>query len=194
MGFYDEVSLREMGFLSVGKGVLISTKASIYGASRISIGNKVRIDDFCVISAGEGGIEVGSYVHIAVYCSLIGSARITLSDFSGLSSRVSIYSSSDDYSGKYLTNPTIPDKYRGVHNADVVLGKHVIIGAGAIVLPGSHLEEGVAIGALSLVSKRCEAYGIYSGVPARRISERSRRLLQREQELQQEMMDLETRE
>ena len=34
-----------------------------------------------------------------------------MKDFSGISSRCTIYAESDDYSGKFLTNPTVPDEY-----------------------------------------------------------------------------------
>lgn len=166
-----------LGFASVGENVQISERASFHGTARIALGNNVRIDDFCVLAAGPGGIMLGNNVHIAVGSSLIGAGRIILSDFSGLSSRVSIYSSSDDYSGASMTNPTVPSDYTSVHHADVVVGKHVIVGCGSVVLPGVTLEEGVAVGALSLVNKSCKAFGIYSGNPARRISARKRDLL-----------------
>ena len=177
MSFYSRSELDAIGFNSLGDDVRISRKASIYGADRIRIGSHVRVDDYCVISAGLGGIEIGSYVHIAVFSSLMGNEKITLSDFSGLSSRVSIYSSNDDYSGEFLTNPTVPSMYSGVKSAPVLLSKHVIIGAGSVILPGVTLEEGVAIASLSLVTKNCYAFGIYSGVPSRRIAERMRNLL-----------------
>ena len=151
-----------------------------YGASRISLGSNVRIDDFCVLSTGMSGISIGSHVHIGVCSSLIGAGRITLSDFCNVSSRVAIYSSNDDYSGATLTNPTVPSEYTGVTHADVFLGKHVIVGSGSVILPGVTLEEGVAVGALSLVRNRCEA-GIYAGNPARRIKARKRDLLELEQ-------------
>lgn len=170
-----------MGFASLGKKVQISDRAAFYGTDRIAIGDHVRIDDFCVLSAGEGGISLGQYVHVAVFCSLIGAGRIELRDFSGLSSRVSIYSSNDDYSGLRLTNPTVPAEFTGVSHADVVLGRHVIVGAGSVVLPGVTLEEGAAVGALSLVTRSCEAFAVYSGVPARRVGPRSRELLEVEQ-------------
>lgn len=173
-------AIEQMGFASVGENVQISDRASFYGTSRISIASNIRIDDFCVLAAGVGGIELGKYVHIAVGSSLIGAGKITLSDFSGLSSRVSIYSSSDDYSGATMTNPTVPRAYTGVTHADVFLGRHVIVGSGSVILPGITLEEGVAVGALSLVNKSCMAFGIYSGNPARRISERKRDLLELE--------------
>ena len=181
MAMHSREALELMGFLTVGENVQISDRASFYGASRISVGRNVRIDDFCVLAAGLGGIELGRYVHIAVGSSLIGAGRIALSDFAGLSSRVSIYSSSDDYSGVAMTNPTVPGEYTSVTHADVFLGRHVIVGSGSVILPGVTLEDGVAVGALSLVTRNCSAFGIYAGNPARRISERKRDLLAQEQ-------------
>ena len=77
----------------------------------------------------------------------------------------------------------VPSEYTGVTHADVFLGKHVIVGSGSVILPGVTLEEGVAVGALSLVNRNCAAFGIYSGNPARRISERKRDLLEMEKRL-----------
>ena len=180
MAMLSQEAVEQMGFASVGENVQISERASFYGASRISIGSHVRIDDFCVLSAGVGGISIGKHVHIAVYSSMIGAGEIKLSDFCNVSSRVSIYSSSDDYSGATMTNPTVPTEYTGVTHADVFLGKHVIVGSGSVILPGVTLEEGVAVGALSLVTNNCIAFGIYAGNPARHISERKRDLLELE--------------
>lgn len=181
MAMLSRKAIEALGFASIGKSIQISDRASFYGMNRIFLGSNVRIDDFCVLSAGDGGITVGDYVHIAVYSSLIGAGQITLSDFCNISSRVAIYSSNDDYSGATMTNPTVPSDFTGVTHADVFLSKHVIVGSGSIILPGVTLEEGVAVGALSLVNKRCEAFGIYAGNPVRRIKERKRDLLELEQ-------------
>jgi dTDP-4-amino-4,6-dideoxy-D-glucose acyltransferase len=183
MAMLSREAIDSMGFASVGDNVQISDRASFYGTTRIALGSNVRIDDFCVLAAGIGGIELGKYVHIAVGSSLIGAGKITLSDFSGLSSRISIYSSSDDYSGATMTNPTVPSEYTGVIHADVFLGKHVIVGSGSVILPGVTLEDGVAIGALSLVNRSCAAFGLYIGNPVRRIKERKRDLLEMEMAL-----------
>lgn len=188
MSFYSGEELKSLGLGRFGEDVRLSRKASFYNPGRISIGSHVRIDDFCVLSAGEGGIEIGDYVHIAVFCSLIGAAKIKMADFSGLSSRVTLYSSNDDYTGEFLTNPTIPGRFRGVASQDVFLEKHVIVGAGSVILPGVTLEEGVSIGALSLVNKSCASFGVYFGSPARRIGERKRHLLELEHQLRQEML------
>lgn len=183
MGFLSKEQLNNYAFKFIGEDVKISDKASIYGASRISIGDHSRIDDFCVLSAGEDGIEIGRYVHIAVFCSLMGKAKIEMKDFSGLSSRVSIYSSSDDYSGRSLTNPTVPDEFKKVQHGPVTLGKHVIVGVGSSILPNVSIADGSAVGALSLVTKDVEAGIIVNGVPARKISLRKNNIFNLEQEL-----------
>ena len=45
------------------------------------------------------------------------------------------------------------------------------------------MEDGCAVGALSLVNNNCKEFGIYVGIPARRIRERSRNLLEHEKAL-----------
>jgi galactoside O-acetyltransferase len=177
MSFFSRSELATIGLASFGDNVLISRKASIYNAARISIGSHVRIDDFCVLSAGVGGFELGSFIHVAVYSCLIGAGRITVGDYANLSSRVSVYSSNDDYSGGHLTNPMVPAELTGVTSAAVSIGKHVIVGSGAIILPGVTVMDGAAIGALSLVKRDCESFTVYGGVPAQRIGDRSRELL-----------------
>ena len=180
-GYMNKAELEAVGFSSFGSNVFVSRLASIYGAERINLGSNVRIDDFCVFSAGHGGISIGNYVHIAVFSSLIGRGRISIDDFSNVSSRVSIYSSSDDFHGNWMTNPMVPPEYTGVTHADVIIRRHCIIGCGSVILPGTTLDEGVAIGALSLVTHDCVAYGIYAGTPAVRRAARSTHFLEVEQ-------------
>jgi len=176
--FYDREELEQIGFAKVGKNVLISRKASIYSPHLIEIGNNVRIDDFCILS---GRIRIGNHVHIASGCYLFaGEYGIEMEDFSGLSSRVVIYALTDDYSGKYLTNPTVPNKFRNIIGGKVHLGKHVNVGTGSTILPGVTLEEGTSVGALTLVNKSTQPWGIYVGIPARRIGERKKDLLKLE--------------
>lgn len=174
--FYNRKQLEEFGFKSLGKNVLISDKASIYNAKNIEIGSNVRIDDFCVISAGKGSIKIGNNVHIAVYCSLIGNGTIIMENFSGLSSRVSIYSSTDDYSGNYLTNPTVNEEFTNVISGTVRLGKHVIVGSSCVILPNVNLDDYCSVGAMSLINKSFDNSNIIAGIPAKVIKHRENKL------------------
>jgi galactoside O-acetyltransferase len=61
--------------------------------------------------------------------------------------------------------------------APIVVGRHAVIGSGAIVLPGGVLEEGAIAGALSLVKEKIPAWEVWGGVPARHVSERKKDLL-----------------
>ncbi len=182
MAFLTPAALAAMDFASLGENVLISDKASIYGAERITIGSHVRIDDFCVISAGAGGILMGNYIHIAPAANIVGAAAITFDDFSGLSGRVSVYSSSDDYSGATMTNPTVPDRFKAVRDRPVHIGRHVIVGCGSVILPGTHLHEGCAVNALSLVTGKWPPFTIVGGVPAKRLKDRKQDLLELERQ------------
>lgn len=176
--FYSDNELREIGFQSVGTNVLISRKTSIYGAEHMTIGNDVRIDDFCILS---GNLTIHNYVHIAAYCCLFGGkSGIEFCDFTGLSSRSAVYAESDDYSGMAFSNPTLPMEYREVTGGKVVFEKHALVGTGSTILPGVILHEGVSVGSMSLVTKSLDEWGIYIGIPCKRIKERQRKLLELE--------------
>ena len=182
--FYSQDELSDMGFKRIGSNVMISRKASFYGASNISIGNNIRIDDFCILS---GVIELSDNIHIAAYSALYGGdIGIIIGKYSNISSRVCIYAISDDYSGESMSNPTIPDKYKILTSEHVIIDRHVIVGSGCTILPGVTLAEGTAVGAMSLCKQSTEPWGIYAGIPARRIKERSRELLKLQKEYENE--------
>lgn len=185
--YYSEDDLRQAGFKSIGKNVRIAKNCTIIGLENIEIGDNVRIDGYCtIIAAGDGWVKLGSHIHIGGYCLLSAGDGIQLNDFSGLSQGVRLYSRTDDYSGKHLTNPTVPEKYTGVSRGTVTLGRHVIVGSGSVVLPKVTIGDGSAVGALSLVMKSLEPWGIYFGSPAKRIKERSKQLLELEEQLLRE--------
>ena len=187
-GYYTEDDLKHAGFKSLGKNVRIAKNNTIIGLENIIIGDNVRIDGYCaIISAGDGWLNIGSYIHIGGWCYLSAGDGIEMENFSGLSQGVRIYSRTDDYSGKHLTNPTVPEKYIGITRGAVVLGRHVIIGSGAVILPKVTIGEGSSVGALSLVTNDLDPWGVYFGCPVKRLKGRSKRLLELEAELKQEL-------
>lgn len=173
--FYSKDELKKIGFKYCGNQVKISRLASFYSPEKIEIGDYSRVDDFCILS---GKIKIGNHVHISAGAYLYaGDAGIEMCDFSSISSRSAIYAISDDYSGKNLTNPTVDKNSRGVISKKVIVGKYTVIGTGSSILPGVTISEGCSIGAMSLVNKDTKPWGIYVGIPCKRIKERSMELL-----------------
>ncbi|MEL4106540.1 acyltransferase [Oscillospiraceae bacterium WX1] len=180
--YLSREELDAMGFKSLGQNVCLSRKASVYAPERIQIGANVRIDDFVFLS---GDIALGSHVHIAPFCSLVGGsagAGIVMEDFSGLSGNVMIYAVSDDYSGDFMTNPTVHDCFTNVKTGEVALRRYVIVGAGSVILPGVEIGEGAAVAAMSLVTRQLPPWKICAGIPARPLKDRSRNLLELEKQ------------
>lgn len=179
--FYSRDELEQIGFMNIGENVLISRKASLYGVKQISVGSNVRVDDFCILS---GNIKLENYIHIAAHTLLYGGeAGIYIDSYSTISSNGAVYAISDDYSGEYMTNPMIPVQYTNVHNESVRIGKYCIVGTGSTILPGVEIEEGVAIGAMSLVKRSLDKWTIYAGVPCKKIRKRSKKLIEYEKKI-----------
>lgn len=172
--FYSPEELLTLGFKKLGSNVQISRKASFYGIEKISIGDNVRIDDFCILS---GEITLGSYIHISAYCALYGANGIEMENYTGLSPQCVIFSATDDFSGNYLISPMVNKEFTNVTGGKVTIKKYSQIGTSCVVLPDLTIEEGVAVGSMSFVNKSLIAWGIYFGTPAKRIKERSKELL-----------------
>ena len=172
--FYSDDELQQIGFKSIGKNVKISRKASIYSPQNISIGDNVRIDDFCILS---GNITLGSHIHISAYVALYGAMGIVMEDYTGISPKSVVYSAMDDFSGDYLIGPIHPETTTNVKGGVVTIKKYAQIGSNTVVFPNLTIGEGVVVGACSLVTKSLDDWGIYMGVPAKRHNERNKGLL-----------------
>lgn len=178
MAYLSENQLLDIGFKSLGKNVKISDRASIYNPELIELGDNSRIDDFCVVS---GIVVVGQYCHITPMCLVAGGMPgIYFSDFCTLAYGVKVFAQSDDYSGLTLTNSLIPKKFKDEILKSVSVGRHVIVGAGSVILPGVDIADGCSLGAMTLLNKSTEPWGIYVGNPARRLKDRKKDMLELE--------------
>ena len=176
MAYYTYEQLQKLGFKYIGKNVKISDKASFYNCDQIEIGDSSRIHDLCVIS---GKIKIGRNVHITPMCLVAGGEQwVIFEDFTTIAYGVQIFTQSDDYSGKTMTNSTIPKEYKNEYKSKVILRKYSIVGAGSIIMPGVVLSEGTSVGAMSLVLKSTDPWGIYVGNPVKRLKDRQKDLLE----------------
>lgn len=175
MGYLTRSELERMAFRDLGRNVLVSDRASLYFPETISIGDDSRIDDFCIIS---GDVSLGRNVHVAAYANIAGgSAGIILEDFSAVAYACHVLAQSDDYSGRTMTNPTVPREFRAERFEAVRIGRHSILGTQTVVLPGCHVAEGCSTGAQTVVTRPTQPWSIYIGNPAKRLGDRSKDLL-----------------
>ena len=172
--FYSDDELAAIGFKTIGKGCKISRKTSLYGVEKMSIGNNVRIDDYCILS---GSISLGNNIHISAYVALYGAEGIELEDYTGISARSTIYSAMDDFSGDYLVGPIHSEKYTHVVGGRVTVKAYTQIGANVLVFPNLTIGEGCVVGACSMVRKDLDSWGVYYGIPVKRVKERKNGML-----------------
>lgn len=182
-GYFTETDLGLLGFRSLGTNVLVARDAIFVGISNIAIGSHVRIDSNVTFAAISGFLTIGDYVHIGGGSHINCTGGVSVGDFVAISQGVKIYSASDDYSGEFMTNPTVPKHLRRDQVGEIKIGGHVIIGSGSVILPGVELAEGAAIGALSVVKSNVAEFTIAAGSPAKFIRNRSRQVLALSQEL-----------
>jgi acetyltransferase-like isoleucine patch superfamily enzyme len=170
--------LENMGFMSIGSNCLVDSRAMIYGPEKISLGSNVRVDAFSTVSSQGGRVEIGNHVHIATGVVIYGSGGVSLASGSGLAAGVKILSATDDFMWGNLANPTMPDEFRAVSSAPVVLLEHVLVGVNSVILPGSTIGFGAAVGALTLVKGVVQDHQIVSGNPMRVIGMRNSERMQ----------------
>lgn len=172
--FLNEQELEHIGFKSFGKDVFISRFARFYSPESMEIGNHVRIDDFCILS---GNIKLGNHIHISAYTALYGKFCIEMEDYSGASPRCTIFSATDNFSGNFLIGPMVESDYTDITGGKVIIKKFSQLGSNCVVLPNVTIEEGVAVGSMSLINKDLKAWGIYAGIPAKFLKKRDNKLL-----------------
>jgi acetyltransferase-like isoleucine patch superfamily enzyme len=166
------------GFAACGADVTIYDQVRLLAPEMISVGSHVIVDDFVFLDGGQG-LEIGSHVHIASFVSVVGGGRASLADFAGLATGSRVITGSDLFDGSGLTGPTIPDRWRAVDRGEVHVGRHAVVGANSVLLPGVNLGEGAILGAGSVATGDVPPWTIAVGAPARPIKERPRERIER---------------
>jgi galactoside O-acetyltransferase len=174
--FLSREVLESLGFASLGLDVLVHSTAVIADCSKVQLGSRVRIDPYVIIST-RGGVELGDNVHIGGHSVMAGHARVELGKFVNISHYVGIYTSSDDFSGRTLSIPTVPGGHQTARTASIKFGDFAGVGSGSLILPGASFGEGSVLGAMSQTSSPLDPWTIYSGNPAIRLRERQRDVL-----------------
>lgn len=176
-GYYCSEELRSFGFAHVGDNVSVACNSTIIGLENIELHDNSRIDGFCTVIASAGKLVLGRYVHI--HTSVVIGARggVYIDDFAGVSHGCQILSASDDFTGRWMTNSTLPAGCTKPTIAPIRIGRHVPIGTNCTILPGVTIGEGAAVCAHTLVTSDLAEWRMYQGAPAQDRAPRRRRIL-----------------
>jgi galactoside O-acetyltransferase len=170
--FEPFMSIDRPGFACQGEDVRVYPLARILCPETIRVGSHIIIDDFVFIGCHRA-LAIGNHVHIASHASITGGGECLCCDFSGISSGARILTGTDRLHGEGLTGPTVPAQFRNALRGRVVIGAHAVVGANAVVMPDIQVGTGAIVGAGSVVTRDLAPWGIYAGVPARRIGDRA---------------------
>lgn len=148
---------------------MIDDQVYIVEPERVTIAPSARIDRWCKLS---GRVTIGEHVHIASFSHIgAGAGEVVFGDYSGCSSHVVICSGQPDLSFLHISAADEPAHQHPLR-LRTVIGKHVVIFAGAIVLPGVTIGDGAVIGAGAVVTKDVPPWAVVVGNPARVIQYR----------------------
>ena len=139
----------------VGSGV----RFNLYGD--LFMGANVRLSDGCNIVVGPGAeLYLGDNVFIGRQTVIVANQSIRIGEGTDIAEHCSIRDNSHALE--------LEERRAGVaHFAPIVIGDRCWIGAGARILKGSTLGDGVVVGANAVVRGAFEPSIVIGGVPAR---------------------------
>lgn len=131
---------------------------------QMSIGKNVVIYGGCRFRA-PWNISIGKGTIIGDGCSLDGRNGLVIGENVNLSTDVYIYTEQHDINDPYFES--------GNSGGSVYVGDRAWLSSRTTVLPKVQVGEGAVLASGALASKNLDAYGVYGGVPAKKIGERS---------------------
>ncbi len=187
LGYIVRKSAARYLFRSVGPGLILGRGLILRHPSRITLGASVAVDDYvfldasgsgtsemhlgdrvilsrnCVVQAKTGPVTIGERVEVGCNCLFSSVGGITIGAATLIAGNC--YFGGGRYYHARLDLPIMDQG--GYSRGPLVVGAKSWIGAGAILLDGVKLGEGVIVGAGSVVTKDVPDYAVVAGVPAR---------------------------
>lgn len=137
------------------------------GGGVISIGARTVIDKGVIIRAYGGFVHIGEDCSINPYSVVYGHGGLSIGNGVRIATQTVFIPANHIYNDPSEFIYKQGETMKGIHIED-----DVWLGAGVKVLDGVKIGRGAVIGAGSVVTKSVEEYGVYVGVPAKKISKR----------------------
>jgi acetyltransferase-like isoleucine patch superfamily enzyme len=149
--------------ISLGKNI------SITGFSKNSIiGDNCTFFNNCIFEFSEvSKFQIGKNFVLSYGCLISCIHSIKIGDDVQIGEYTSIRDSTHDYKEYGLSI-----KYNADIVKEIIIGNNVWIGRGCIILPGTTIEDGVVVGANSVIKGRLVKNSIYGGAPLKKLKDR----------------------
>lgn len=192
LGYITRKLLYPSLFKQAGKSLILGQGIVLRHPNKITLGNRVAIDDYVLLDAsgaGDEGINLGDDLIISRNCVIQGkTGGVTIGNKTDIGCNTVITSGAGIFigrsvliaancyigGGRYITDRLdIPMMEQGVYTKGaVVIEDDVWLGAGSTVLDGVKIGKGCIVGAGAVVTKDLPEYAIATGVPAKIIKTR----------------------
>jgi acetyltransferase-like isoleucine patch superfamily enzyme len=147
----------------------VSPRAEVEYSRHLRLGRRCRISSFVKLRTSEGPVTIGARTDVGIGCYIGGhEAGIHIGEDCLISPHASIVGTPS--CTQRIDGTT--DVQRTGDKAPIRIGNNVWIGAGAVILEDSHIEDGVIIAPNSVVSGHIAANVIAQGNPARPVFKR----------------------
>jgi acetyltransferase-like isoleucine patch superfamily enzyme len=155
---------------SASISALCDIEASVRG-TRIQIGAGTVVDSFVKIkpAGGSGDVTIGARTYINSGCVLYSGHGISIGEDVLIAANCTLAATNHAFDA--LDRPIREQGFQPSRGG-IVIENDVWIGANCVLLDGAYIETGCVIAAGSVVRSRLKAFGIYAGVPARRVRTR----------------------
>ena len=176
MNFFRAIKLKiyqfklKRNFYSKNKAnkCLIAKSSVILGIQRVELGHNVEIQDYVIIKALKNKISIGDYSQLNPFVVLYGGSGINIGKYVMIAPHCTIVAGNHDH-----IQTEIPMRMAGgLSKGKIIIKDDVWIGANSTILSGVTIEEGAVISANSVVNKSVEKFGIYGGIPAKKLGSR----------------------
>lgn len=133
----------------------------------IKIGSNTHIQQFSIISAHGGKIEIGQNCSINPFCVLYGLGGLTIGNFVRIATHTVIVPANHVFD-----DPNMPITLQELSKKGVVIEDDVWIGTGVRILDGVKVGRGSVIGAGTVLTRSVDPFSVVVGVPGRIIRKR----------------------